>query len=173
MTLIKAQATLNRIRCSRFRPCSTGQALGSSGSFTTEASSFDHLGLVDVLGITARGEPFGKVVPILSSKCRLTWLDGEYCGTQWSSTRLEHSDLYSLHSHRVRVFDPILGLATGVMAYFLWENDPRNSHERPRGRSLPELVQRRLANQDPPADIFAGAEATQRSLFHIPSASRE
>lgn len=73
----------------------------------------------------------------------------------------------------IRVFDPILGLATGVMAYFLWENDPRNSHERPRGRSLPELVQRRLANQDPPADIFAGPEATQRSLFHIPSASRE
>ncbi|KAJ1024166.1 hypothetical protein NDA16_003005 [Ustilago loliicola] len=72
-----------------------------------------------------------------------------------------------------RVFDPILGLATGVMAYFLWENDGRNAHERPEGRSLPELVQRRLSNQPPPADLYAGPAATQRSLFHIPSASQK
>ena len=58
------------------------------------------------------------------------------------------------------------------MAYFLWENDARNIQERPIGRTLPELVQRRLSNQPPPADLFAGPEATQRSLFHIPSASR-
>ncbi|CBQ71291.1 conserved hypothetical protein [Sporisorium reilianum SRZ2] len=72
-----------------------------------------------------------------------------------------------------RVFDPILGLATGVMAYFLWENDARNYHERPEGRSLPELLRRRLANQPPPESIYAGPEATQRSLFHIPSASHK
>ncbi|CDS00488.1 uncharacterized protein SPSC_03336 [Sporisorium scitamineum] len=72
-----------------------------------------------------------------------------------------------------RVFDPILGLATGVMAYFLWENDARNYHERPDGRSLPELVRRRIANQPPPESSYAGPEATQRSLFHIPSASHK
>ncbi len=58
------------------------------------------------------------------------------------------------------------------MAYFLWENDGRNAHERPDGRSLPDLVRRRLNNQPPPESLFAGPEATQRSLFHIPSASR-
>ncbi|SPO30414.1 uncharacterized protein UTRI_06344 [Ustilago trichophora] len=72
-----------------------------------------------------------------------------------------------------RIFDPILGLATGVMAYFLWENDPRNSHERPPHRSLPDLVRRKLSNQPLPENIFAGQEATQRSLFHIPSASHQ
>ncbi|EST07318.1 Non-classical export protein 1 [Kalmanozyma brasiliensis GHG001] len=72
-----------------------------------------------------------------------------------------------------RVFDPILGLATGVMAYFLWENDPRNSHERPSQRSLPELVRRRLNSQTPPESIYAGTDPTQRSIFHIPSASRK
>ncbi|KAJ1020336.1 hypothetical protein NDA18_005932 [Ustilago nuda] len=69
-----------------------------------------------------------------------------------------------------RLFDPILGLATGVMAYFLWENDGRNAHERPEGRSLPELVRRRLANQPAPAELYRGPAATQRSIFHIPSA---
>lgn len=59
------------------------------------------------------------------------------------------------------------------MAYFLWENDPRNSHERPPQRSLPELVRRRLNSQAPPEGIYAGADATQRSVFHIPSASRK
>ncbi|SPO31626.1 uncharacterized protein UTRI_06344_B [Ustilago trichophora] len=72
-----------------------------------------------------------------------------------------------------RILDPILGLATGVMAYFLWENDPRNAHERPPHRSLPDLVRRKLSNQPPPENIFAGQEATQRSLFHIPSASHQ
>ncbi|KAJ9475908.1 Non-classical export protein 1 [Pseudozyma hubeiensis] len=72
-----------------------------------------------------------------------------------------------------RVSDPILGLATGVMAYFLWENDARNYHERPQGRSLPELVRRRLSGQPPPSNLYAGPEATQRSLFHIPSASHK
>lgn len=59
------------------------------------------------------------------------------------------------------------------MAYFLWENDPRNSHERPPHRSLPELVRRRLNNQPPPESVYAGPDATQRSLFHIPSASHK
>lgn len=71
------------------------------------------------------------------------------------------------------MFDPILGLATGVMAYFLWENDGRNAHERPDGRSLPELVRRRLNNQPPPDSLYAGPQATERSLFHIPSASHK
>lgn len=77
------------------------------------------------------------------------------------------------HPPYCRVFDPILGLATGVLAYFLWENDDRNTQERPDGRSLPELVRRRLNNQDPPKSIYAGPDATQRSLFHIPSASHK
>lgn len=69
--------------------------------------------------------------------------------------------------------DPILGLATGVMAYVLWENDGRNSHERPTGRTLPELVRRRYYSEEPPASLYAGPEATTRSLFHIPSASHK
>ncbi|PWY97869.1 hypothetical protein BCV70DRAFT_202360 [Testicularia cyperi] len=68
-----------------------------------------------------------------------------------------------------RLFDPILGLGTGVMAYFLWENDARNAQFRPDGRTLPELVQRRLNNVDPPPHLYEGESATQRSLFHIPS----
>ncbi len=67
----------------------------------------------------------------------------------------------------------MLGLATGVMAYVLWENDGRNAHERPTGRSLPELVRRRYYNEEPPASLYAGPEATTRSLFHIPSASHK
>ncbi|KIS65927.1 uncharacterized protein UMAG_06014 [Mycosarcoma maydis] len=72
-----------------------------------------------------------------------------------------------------RVFDPMLGLATGAMAYFLWENDARNLHERPQGRSLPELLRRRLSGQPPPSSLYAGPDATQRSLLHIPSASHK
>nr|CDI56584.1 putative protein [Melanopsichium pennsylvanicum 4] len=59
------------------------------------------------------------------------------------------------------------------MAYFLWENDARNAHERPDGRTLPELVRRRLNNQEPPQTLYAGPQATQRSLFHIPPASHK
>lgn len=56
------------------------------------------------------------------------------------------------------------------MAYFLWENDDRNTDKRPSGRMLHELVQRRISNQPPPEHLFAGVEAANTSIFHIPSA---
>ncbi|KAN0063545.1 hypothetical protein ACQY0O_003992 [Thecaphora frezii] len=45
--------------------------------------------------------------------------------------------------------DPVLGIATGVFSYFLWEMDDRNIEQRPQGRLLIDLVQRRLNGQPP------------------------
>lgn len=60
--------------------------------------------------------------------------------------------------------DPILGIATGVFAYMLYEGDPSNSADRPAGRSLRELVERRLKGIPPPDDLYAGpAPATARA----------
>lgn len=55
------------------------------------------------------------------------------------------------------------------MAYFMWEHDDRNIDKRPQGRMLHELVQRRISNIPPPDHLFAGVEATETSIFHIPS----
>ncbi|PWN50332.1 hypothetical protein IE53DRAFT_387371 [Violaceomyces palustris] len=43
-----------------------------------------------------------------------------------------------------RISDPILGITTGIMAYYLWENDGRNSELRPQGRKLNDLLRRRF-----------------------------
>ncbi|PWN23078.1 hypothetical protein BCV69DRAFT_310567 [Microstroma glucosiphilum] len=43
-----------------------------------------------------------------------------------------------------RLADPILGLSTGVLAYYLWEYDPRNDAQRPEGRKLVDLARRRF-----------------------------
>jgi hypothetical protein len=65
--------------------------------------------------------------------------------------------------------DPLLGVATGVMAYYLWEHDDRNYDERPPGRTLYELVQRRIAHTPPCQDLYAGPDAAQKPLYHIPA----
>ncbi|CAO1619686.1 unnamed protein product [Jaminaea pallidilutea] len=52
-----------------------------------------------------------------------------------------------------RVSDPLLGVFTGVLAYYLWETDIRNQHLRPEGRSLWDLVQRKIQGTPPPARV--------------------
>lgn len=53
-----------------------------------------------------------------------------------------------------RAIDPILGVGTGVMAYFLWENDGRNEVHRPDGRKLLDLLNRKWNNQRPPRELL-------------------
>ncbi|CAO1618819.1 unnamed protein product [Sympodiomycopsis kandeliae] len=53
-----------------------------------------------------------------------------------------------------RFVDPILGLGTGVMAYFLWEYDGKNYDQRPDGRKLADLVSRKWNNQRPSRDLL-------------------
>ncbi|CAO1628610.1 unnamed protein product [Parajaminaea phylloscopi] len=53
-----------------------------------------------------------------------------------------------------RVVDPVLGLATGALAYVLWENDGRNAEHRPEGRKLVDLVQRKWQQVPPPPELL-------------------
>ena len=53
------------------------------------------------------------------------------------------------------------------MAYYLWENDPRNASQRPNGRDLNTLLARRFNNQPPPDSLYAGPEAASKSIFSV------
>ncbi|EPQ26321.1 uncharacterized protein PFL1_06256 [Pseudozyma flocculosa PF-1] len=48
-----------------------------------------------------------------------------------------------------KLADPFLGIGTGIFSYFLWEMDGRNLEYRPQGRTLVELVQRRIGIAPP------------------------
>ncbi|SHO76438.1 Uncharacterized protein MSYG_0776 [Malassezia sympodialis ATCC 42132] len=48
-----------------------------------------------------------------------------------------------------RFSDPIFGVVTGVAAYILWENDPRNAQDHGNGNSLLDLISRRLQIENP------------------------
>lgn len=45
--------------------------------------------------------------------------------------------------------DPIFGVATGIAAYFIWENDQRNSVDHGPGNTLLDLVCRRIGVENP------------------------
>lgn len=55
-----------------------------------------------------------------------------------------------------RVADPIVGIATGVFAYYLWETDPKNAASRPVGRSLVDVTSRWWNSQPPPRTLYIG-----------------
>lgn len=57
--------------------------------------------------------------------------------------------------YTLRYADPIFGIATGAFAYILWERDPKNEQERPPGKTLQELVSRRVNGQEPSRPIKA------------------
>ena len=42
------------------------------------------------------------------------------------------------------VADPIFGIATGIGAFFIWENDRRNAHDHGPGNTLLDLLSRRM-----------------------------
>ncbi|PWN88207.1 hypothetical protein FA10DRAFT_157094 [Acaromyces ingoldii] len=55
-----------------------------------------------------------------------------------------------------RLADPVLGLATGVFAYYLWETDPRNAPVRPQGRTLLDLSRRWWNDERPSRILYSG-----------------
>ncbi|PWN33871.1 uncharacterized protein FA14DRAFT_190984 [Meira miltonrushii] len=55
-----------------------------------------------------------------------------------------------------RALDPLLGIATGVFAYYIYETDPRNASQRPAGRSLSELATRYINNEKPQFTLYTG-----------------
>jgi hypothetical protein len=52
--------------------------------------------------------------------------------------------------------DPILGVATGFFAYYLWETDPKNAASRPVGRSLLDVTGRWWNSTPPPKTLYVG-----------------
>ena len=55
-----------------------------------------------------------------------------------------------------RVADPLLGIATGVFAYYLYETDPKNAAARPAGRSLLDVGSRWWNSQAPARTLYVG-----------------
>lgn len=47
------------------------------------------------------------------------------------------------------VADPIFGMATGIGAFFIWENDQRNAHDHGPGNTLLDLLSRRMGVENP------------------------
>lgn len=45
--------------------------------------------------------------------------------------------------------DPVFGVVTGVAAYLIWENDPRNAHDHGPGNRLVDLIGRKLGYAAP------------------------
>ncbi|UZJ52174.1 hypothetical protein CBS101457_001494 [Exobasidium rhododendri] len=58
-----------------------------------------------------------------------------------------------------RAADPVLGLATGVFAYYLWETDPKNAALRPAGRSLVDVTTRWWNSTPAPRSLYTGPGA--------------
>lgn len=52
--------------------------------------------------------------------------------------------------------DPLVGIATGVFAYYIYETDPRNAQSRPAGRSLADLASRFWNDDRPPFTLYSG-----------------
>jgi hypothetical protein len=52
--------------------------------------------------------------------------------------------------------DPILGIATGAFAYYIFETDPRNAGQRPPGRSLLDLTSRYINGERAPYTLYTG-----------------
>lgn len=80
---------------------------------------------------------------------------GEILGWQASffSIKTHHTDRRSY-----RLSDPLLGVATGAFAYYIWETDPRNASQRPPGRSLLQVTQRWWNQEKPPFTLYSGPE---------------
>jgi len=54
------------------------------------------------------------------------------------------SDHFHLNLLSLRLVDPIFGLSTGVLAYYIWETDAKNAHLRPEGQKLHDLLRRKF-----------------------------
>ncbi|CEH18013.1 Non-classical export protein 1 [Ceraceosorus bombacis] len=53
-----------------------------------------------------------------------------------------------------RVSDPLVGVFTGLFAYYIYETDPRNAAQRPEGRRLWDLLSRWSRDEKPDKSLY-------------------